>query len=153
MGASIVTVPGAASAACSAPSALGSAAGAAGGGGPRPARRGLAPRPWAGAAGRRARADPRSPPRAPPGRGPSRDRRPASASTAVPPRGGARASFPPAAPPAPPAPAARFLPAIGLAGRRDAAQVLGAPGVHLHDVPLVEEERHLDDRAAHPQRG
>src|SRR6266545_3964831 len=43
---------------------------------------------------------------------------------------------------------ARFLAAMGLAGRRDAAQVLRAPGVDLHDVPLVEEERHLDDGPA-----
>src|SRR3990170_278160 len=122
MGASIVTVPGVVSAARSAPSALGSAAGAA-----------AACAATVGGCRRT-----------------TRTRRPAL-STSSSARSWAIArsttcfgvhSCPAAGR------AARFLPAIGLAGRRDAAQVLGAPGVHLHDVPLVEEERHLDDRAA-----
>src|SRR6266508_3200228 len=43
--------------------------------------------------------------------------------------------------------AARALPATGLARRRDAAQIVPAARVDLHDVPLVEEERDLDHRS------
>src|SRR5215510_7454832 len=42
---------------------------------------------------------------------------------------------------------ARAFRATGLARRRHAAQVVPAPGVDLHDVTLVEEERHLDHRS------
>src|SRR5215510_15240057 len=42
---------------------------------------------------------------------------------------------------------ARAFRATALARRRHAAQVVPAPGIDLHDVSLVEEERHLDHRS------